>query len=117
MKAIVEAMRGARHFGILIGVVLVSALGLALLGASGGRQPAGTEIEVRLERLLGAIDGVGDVDVMVTTDDEGRPVGAAVVVGGRLDVRATLEIQSAVRALLDIDTNRIRVIGKGGSQG
>ena len=47
-------------------------------------------------------------------DGDDHPVGAAVVTDRPLTVRATLEIQSAIQALLDIDLDRIRVIGMGG---
>lgn len=117
MKTLVESIRGARFIGLFLLVALLSALGLMLLN-SGERGPSGgTELESRLERLLEGIDGVGDADVMITTDEQDRPVGVAVVVGGNLDVRTTLEIQSAIQALLDIDLKRIRIIGRGGLKG
>lgn len=113
MKSILESLRAARHIEVILLAVLIAALGLWMLG-SANREPAGTDVEARLERLIERIGGVGDVDVMISTDEDGHPVGAAVVAGGSLDVRTTLEIQSAIQALLDIDLQRIRIISRGG---
>lgn len=117
MKTFVETIRGARFIGLFLMIALLSALGLMLLGNGERGSTGGTELESRLERLLEGIDGVGDADVMITVDDQEKPAGVAVVVGGSLNVRVTLEIQSAIRALLDIDLKRIRIIGRGGVKG
>lgn len=114
MRSIAEMIRGARHIELFILLLLVAALGLLLINNTGGNTGSRTDVEARLERLLHGIDGIGDVDVMISTDADGVPAGAAVVVGGRLDMSTRLEIQSAIQALLDIETNRIRIIGKGG---
>ena len=117
LKTIVQSIRAARHIDLILLIVLACVLGLLLYGGT-DRSPAGkTDTEARLERLLEGMDGVGDVDAMISLDGDGNPVGAAVVAGGELGVRERLEIQSAIKALLDIDLQRIRVIGKGGSEG
>ena len=114
MKSIFESLRAARHIELLILIVLLAALALFMLGGARREPAGGTDVEARLERLLKRIEGVEDVDVMITLGDDDRPAGAAVVSDRPLTVRATLEIQSAIQALLDIDLNRIRVIGRGG---
>ena len=116
MKSIFETLRGARHLELFILMLLLSALGLLLLNGSGAN-PGRSSDEIRLERLLERIDGVGDAAVMIALDGDGKPVGAAVVAEGLTDVRARLEVQSAIQALLDIDIDRIRVIGRGGVSG
>ena len=117
MKGFLEALRGARYLEWFLLLVLLSAMGLMMLNRSGGGASDRLPEEVRLERLLERVDGVGDVDVMITTDNDGKPVAAVVVAKGLEDISARLEIQSAVQALLDIDLNRIRIIGKGGRAG
>lgn len=113
MKSVVEYIRAARHIEVFVIVVLFAVLGLLLLNGTG--KPADrTDDEARLARLLEGIDGVIDVDVMIATDADGKPMGVAVVTGGQLDISARLQIQSAIQALMDIDLNRIRIIGKGG---
>ena len=116
MKAFLEALRGARYLEWFLLAAVLSALGLMLLNNPGGTSERLPE-EVRLERLLERVDGVGDVDVMITVDNDGRPAAAAVVAKGLDDIGARLEMQSAIQALLDIDLNRIRIIGKGGWAG
>ena len=117
MKSLIESIRGARFIELFLLVALLGALGLLLSGGVDRRAVNKTELESRLERLLEGIEGVGNADVMISTDGEGRPVGVAVVASGALGVRTALEMQSAIQALLDIDTNRIRIIGRGGLQG
>lgn len=114
MKSLLESLRAARHIELLILIVLLAALALFMLGGAGRAPSGGTDAEARLEKLLGRVEGVGSVDVMISLDADGNPAGAAVVADGPLSVRATLEIQSAIQALLDIDLSRIRVIGRGG---
>ena len=117
MKSFLEALRGARYLEWFLLVALLSTLGLMLLRNTDAQPSAKLPEEVRLERLLERIDGVGDVDVMIAMDSDGKPSAAAVVAEGLDDICVQLEIQSAIQALLDIDTNRIRVIGKGGWAG
>ena len=114
MKTFLETLRAARYLEWFLLLLLLSALGLMLLNHTGDTASDKLPDEVRLERLLERIDGVGDVDVMIAVDDNGKPAAAAVVAKGLDDIGVRLEIQSAIHALLDIDTNRIRVIGKGG---
>ena len=114
MKAFFESLRAARHIELLILIVLLAALSLVVLSGARRETTGSTDVETRLEKLLGRIEDVGNVDVMISLDADGSPAGAAVVTDSPLSVRATLEIQSAIRALLDIDLDRIRVIGRGG---
>lgn len=115
MKSIAEYFHAARHIELFILLLLLSALGLWLIGGAGGGTSAKTDAEARLERLLERVDGVRDVEVMISTDGEGKPMGVAVVAGGRVELSARLEMQSAIQALMDIDTSRIHIIGKGGT--
>ena len=117
MRAFLEALRGARYLEWFLLAALLSALGLMMLNHNTGSAADRLPEEVRLERLLERIDGVGDVDVMITVDGDGKPTAAAVVAEGLADIGTRLEIQSAIQALMDIDTNRIRIIGKGGWAG
>ena len=55
---------------------------------------------------------MGQVSVMITVDGEGKPIGAVIVDRELEGVRPALELQAAVRTLLDIDGSRVRVIGR-----
>ena len=114
MKSFLETLRAARYLEWFLLVALLSLMGLMLLNHSGDSPSGKLPEEARLERLLERIDGVGDVDVMIATDNDGKPTAAAVVANGMDDIGTRLQIQSAIQALLNIDLSRIRVIGKGG---
>ena len=116
MKSLLEQWRGARHIVLLISVIL---LALVALLATGGarRQPEaaeGSALERRLERVLSGIDGAKGVRVMITEDGEGGVLGAVIVTDDALDVRALLDIQTAVETLLDVDAARVSVIARSG---
>ena len=117
MKRLWETLGGARGVeGFLLVVVLAVA---GLVAIRGGASPtaggdAQTPIEARLEGIIMAIDGVGSARVMVTQAADGRAEGVVVVAEGLDSVRACLEVQEAVRALLNIEPSRIRIIGKQG---
>ena len=108
-----DRLRGARRLGIYAGVATICALLLIALGCMPASVPATAEktaLEARLEAVLSRIEGVGDATVMITQDDSGNVIGAVVVAGGMSDVRACLSVQSAIRTLLGIDLERIRII-------
>ncbi len=73
------------------------------------------DLETRLEKILSQIDGIGEVHVMITMNEEDQVQGIAV--SSQSGDRATIakEIVEVVRALFDIETHKIKVI-KGGSK-
>lgn len=72
------------------------------------------DLETRLEKILSRIEGIGEVHVMITMDEEDMVQGIAV--SAQRGDRATIakEIVEVVRALFDIEMHKIKVI-KGGS--
>ena len=117
MRRLLDDLRGARHIALFAALALLALAALLAMNVRGTRDTGGTALELRLQRLLSGLDGVGQVRVMITTDGEGRPEGVAVVCDGLCDMRAYLEIQSAIQALLDVDVTRIRIIGRNGFGG
>ena len=115
MRPLLEQLRGARRIEWFVALVLLALLILALTGSRLAGSSEDGSLEQRLERILSSIDGVGEVRVMIAEDGEGRLTGAVIVAKSMKDIRPTLEIQKAVRTLLDIDESRIRVIGALGS--
>ncbi len=108
-----ETMRGARRIEIYIAVVALAALALLLLrGAVPGEGGDKTELELRLERILGQIDDAGKVSVMVTQNADGDATGAVVIADGLTEVDGYLRLQQAVRALLNLDISKITIIGR-----
>ncbi len=70
--------------------------------------------EERLERILSKIEGIGEVHVMITVDEEESVQGIAVSAQRGNEPVVEKEIVEVVKALFDIETHKIKVI-KGGS--
>ena len=105
-----EKLRGARGLEWLLLLVAVCVAALALTRAGGGdgaAQP--TELETRLERVLSAVEGAGEVRAMVAEED-GAVTGVVIVATGAEDVGVRLSLMQAARALLGVDMERIEVI-------
>lgn len=105
-----ERLRGARSIGIFVSLALAALLALALLHG-GAPASSGTELEVRLERVLSAVDGAGRVRAMVLQDENGAITGAVVVAEGLEDVSTWLKLQGAVMTLLGLDADKVEIIG------
>lgn len=111
-----EKLRGARGFEYLL--LLVAACVAALLffqspEARTGAEP--TELEARLERVLGAVDGAGEVRAMVNENEEGV-VGALIVAEGAQDIGVRLALMQAARAILNVEIERIEVVAMRGDE-
>ncbi len=110
-KGLWERLRGARGIEILAALAVAALLALALL-RGGGANPSGrTELEARLERVLGAVEGVGRVRAMVAEGEDGQIAGAVIVAEGLEDVSTFLRLQSAVTTLLELDASQVEIIG------
>lgn len=70
--------------------------------------------ERRLEYILSQIEGIGEVHVMISTDNRDEVQGIAVTAQGANQAVITKEIVEVVRALFDVEMHKIKVI-KGGS--
>ena len=114
---------------------MIAALALACilaLAAGGERESepasAGTELEMRLERVLSAIEGAGSVRVMIREEvraevsafapqQEPSAEGVVIVCEGADDVRVRLALEQAAQALLGVPYSRIQVVKmEGGSR-
>ena len=112
-----ERLRGARRFELLALMALIALLALLLLRGGAPSTAQRTEIEARLEHMLGSIDGAGRVRVMVTQDADGNATGALIVSDDLSDVRAYLSVESAVTTLLHLDASNVSIIGRDGRFG
>ena len=98
-----ERLRGARGLEWLLLLVAVCVAALALTrggGDSGAAQP--TELEARLERVLSAVEGAGEVRAMVA-EEGGAVAGVVIVAAGAEDVGVRLSLMQAARALLGVE--------------
>lgn len=78
-------------------------------------------LEIQLEEMLKKVNGVGDVEVMITMEesntsyfqmeDKGNQVkGVLIVAEGISDAKVQTEIYEAVMALFGIDMHKIKII-------
>ena len=117
MKRLLERLRGARGIEWFAALALAALLALMLLKPGSGDGASGTPLEARVERILRRVEGVGRVSAMITQGEDGDVTGAVIVAEGLSDVRTYLRLQRAVSALLDIEADRIEIIGGSGAFG
>ena len=108
-RGLKEKLRGARglEWLLLLIAACVAALVLTRGGSDAGAQP--TELEARLERVLSAVAGAGEVRAMVS-EQNGEIAGVVIVAAGAEDVGVRLSLMQAARALLDVELDQIEVI-------
>ena len=79
------------------------------------------ELESQLEQVLSAMEGVGEVKVMITTEDSKESVlgtskqgtkvlGVVVVAEGAGNATVNKRISDAVKALFSIDVHKISIV-------
>lgn len=80
-----------------------------------------TRLESRLEELLSNVEGVGEVEVIIMTGDEGNTenfsissknevTGVLVAAQGAGSAVTVQNIRQAIMALFQIDANKIRIM-------
>lgn len=69
-----------------------------------------TEMEKRLESILSQMQGIGEVHVMITYQEETQVEGVVVVAEGGGNAVIVQKITEVVRALFDVDSHKIKVI-------
>ena len=108
-RGLKEKLRGARglEWLLLLIAACVAALVLTRGGSDAGAPP--TDLEARLERVLSAVEGAGEVRAMVS-EQNGEIAGVVIVAAGAEDVGVRLSLMQAARALLDVELDQIEVI-------
>ena len=104
-----EKLRAVRH----IEWVLLCVACAAVLIVMGGAQEAGsgaTQLERRMESVLESVEGAGSVRVLVNETPQGTVQGVLVVAQGANDLRVAMELERAVHALLNIESERIEIL-------
>ena len=70
-----------------------------------------SDLEGKLKRCLAKVEGVGDVDVIVTYDSGGKtPEGVIIVANGGDNGTVATEITNAIEALLGLPAHKIKVL-------
>lgn len=104
-----ERLHGARGLEWLLFLVAACVAALALTQGGGDAPAQPTELEARLERVLSAVEGAGDVRAMVA-EEGGSVTGVVIVAAGAEDMGVRLSLMQAARALLDVELEQIEVI-------
>ena len=84
-------------------------------------QVHGRELETQLEQVLSAMEGVGDVKVMIATEEDSDSIfgtqskgekvcGVVVVAQGAGNATVNARISDAVKALFSIDVHKISIV-------
>ena len=79
------------------------------------------ELETQLKRVLSAMEGVGEVEVMITTettgsslfetqDTRGKVLGVVVVAQGAGNASVDARISDAVKALFSVEAHKISIV-------
>ena len=119
-----EKMRAAVHkkaYLVIAGLLIAAMAALTLFG--GADSSGGTELERRMERILGCVDGAGNVRVLIHANEESAAVwsasvqqreaeivGVLIVAEGAGDAAVAARLAQAAGAVLDIDQSRIEVL-------
>jgi len=69
-----------------------------------------TDMEKRLQNLLGQMQGVGEVHTMITYRDDKQVEGIVIIADGGGDAVIVRNITEVVQALFDVDSHKIKVI-------
>lgn len=74
------------------------------------RNEENTELERRLEAILEGMEGVGNVNVMITLQKDDTVEGVAIVAEGGDNAVTVRNITEVVQALFYVDSHKIKVI-------
>ena len=108
-----DTLRGARRIEIFLLIILIALAGLCIADKGGDVQDNHeTPLEVRLKEVLSCINGVEAPEVMVAEDESGEIFGVVVIARGAGDVYTRLDIQNAIKTLLDVELSRIEIIDR-----
>lgn len=118
MKGLLQRLTAVRGSQWLWLVLAAALLVWTLLPQGSGQSGSGmTDQEQRVAAVLSAIEGVGQVRVVVYADEvsdsfgktSAQPRGAVVVAQGADDLAVRLRLTAAARALLQLPANAIEI--------
>ncbi len=93
----------------LVGILLV-VIAIPTQSTEKDVTEASTEIEKRLEEMLVKVDGVGEVSVMITFQEDDVVEGIVVVAEGGGEAVVVQKVTEVVQALFPVDSHKIKVI-------
>ena len=99
-------------------IAIAACAALCLLLGMGEQTPSATEDEVRLARVLSAMEGAGQVEAAIfyTADEAAVPCGAVIVAEGAQNVAVRLQLTRAVCTLLGLEAGQVEVFKREGGR-
>lgn len=91
---------------LLIGILFV----IFSMGIT--EEKSGTSLEKKLKNTLEMTEGVGDVDVMLTFDEENNVEGAIIVAEGARDVNVKKTLHDSAVAVLNLPDYKVQILIK-----
>lgn len=123
LGSITSLLKGVRKIDWLVVLAALSVLLLIFVKNDGQDVNVyeGTELEIRLSRVLESVDGVGRVKVMINEKQsavqafsggagEQEITGIVIVAEGAKDLRVALALQQAAKTLLNVELSQIQVL-------
>ncbi len=104
-----QRLRAVRHIEWVMLCIACAAV-LIVMGGAQEASDSATQLERRIENVLGSVEGAGRVRVLVNEGSGGSVVGVVVVAEGAADLRVALSLQQAVQALMNIEAGQIEVL-------
>ena len=109
MKQFIEAFKTARKTEIILIAAALCAL-LFCLTEGNTNERIATEEELRIQHILSQIEGAGEVQVMISTDETGAYQGAIIAAVGAEQIYVKLELLQAMHTLTGMDLEQIDVV-------
>ena len=107
MRKFLEELKGARSIEWFLALLAIALLILTQWNGASSTDLARTEQEQRISSILHRIEGVGEVEVMIS-EESGE--GVLVVAEGANDLTVCLRLQYAIQTLLGTDAVRIEIV-------
>lgn len=107
MKKFLEELKGARNIEWILAAMAIVLLLLTYWNGNSSTGIVQTEQEQRLAAILTRIEGVGDVEVMISEEEQ---KGVLVVAEGANNLGVCLRLQYAIQTLLGTEAIRIEIV-------
>ena len=114
MNKALEFLKENKNILIVGVLIVILILAVALINVSGGDKAANSSDtlksaeELKLTRIISELEGVGETEVMITSDADGIK-GVVIVCEGAENIMVKSSILNVVSTALNIDKNNIAI--------
>ncbi len=93
-------------------VILIAGIMCVVFSAGGVEKNTATGLEKKLKNTLQMAEGVGDVDVMLTFDEQSRAEGAIIVAEGAESAVVKKTLHDSAVAVLNLPDYKVQILIK-----